>query len=324
MQAAADSVRGKWFIVTGGNSGVGYEAVKALYQKNANVIMASKSNQRGEDAMQQILHEPSESGQVHLMQLDLASFESIKTFAQTIKMKQIPLYALINNAGVFLPPEDTTEEDFEVTLGVNHFGPFLLTHLLLDQFIKPARIVNLGSVAESFGRSDWLELLHGENHKDERSGLGIYGTTKLFNIMLAKEFARRLGGRGIDCFACHPGIVRTPLYEKSDKLKVEAATLDLFSRVWNQSAEDGAISMLRAATDPALQGRGFAYFGAPYKGPAVIHKNNDQEQPTSNPIAEDPEACRKLYEETFDIVSQKEPSIKELKMPEPPATADKA
>lgn len=316
--AAAAAAAGKTFLITGGNTGIGYEAAKALYLKNAHVIIASKTKERGQEAVKSLQQIASTSGSVDMVQMDLASFGSIKDAVAELKQKKAPISVLVNNAGVFIPPDDRTEEDFEITLGVNHFGPFLLTHLLLDilEANKPSRIINLGSVTETVGRSDWLDLLHGRDHKDERSGIGIYGTTKLFNIMLAKEFSRRLKQRGIDGFACHPGIARTDLYAKNDKSKPEGVAFDLFQKVYYQSAEDGSVSILRPATDPDLQGQGFKYFGPPYKGPALLHINNDAERGTTNPIADDDDACKRLYEETFKIVADKEPAIRQYYMEE--------
>jgi len=312
--AVAPAAAGKTFLITGGNSGIGYEAAKALYLKNAHVIIASKTKERGQEAIKSIKQSGSTSGSIDMVQLDLASFGSIKDAAAELREKKAPIHALVNNAGVFIPPNDRTEEDLEITLGINHFGPFLFTHLLLDTLVanKPSRIVNLGSITETVGRSDWLDLIRGS--KDTRSGIGIYGTTKLMNIMLAKEYSRRLKSRGVDGFACHPGIAQTELYAKTDKDKPEGVAFDLIQKGYNQSAEDGSISILKAATDPDIQGQGFKYFGPPYAAGIPLHIDNAGERSTSNAIADDAEACKQLYDETFKIVAGKEPSIKQYYM----------
>jgi len=316
--AASINLAGKTFLVTGGNSGIGYETARALARKNAHVVIASKTKERGEKAAQEIREEASAEAKIDCMQMDLASFSSIRSFADEYKARKYPLHVLVNNAGVFIPPTDRTEEDFEVTLGINHFGPFYLTHLLLNNLEQsaPSRIVNLGSIAENFGRSDWKDLLTDKANTD-RSGIGIYGTTKMFNIMLAQEYNRRLQGKGIDCFATHPGIAATPLYPKLDKEKPEAKAFDIFESVYNQSAGDGAISTVKAATDPSLEGQGFKYFGPFYKGPLIIHTGNEKERTPSNSITTDPKACRELYDMTFDIVAQKAADIKGLAIKEP-------
>ncbi|KAL3155087.1 hypothetical protein ABBQ38_011150 [Trebouxia sp. C0009 RCD-2024] len=321
--SASINLVNKTFLITGGNSGVGLETARALVHKNAHVVIASKTRERGDAAVQELRREAPSEAKVDCMQLDLASFDSIRSFAADFNKRNLPLHALLNNAGVFMPPDDRTEEDFEVQLGINHFGPFYLTHLLLHNLEQnaPSRIVNHGSIAENLGRSDWKDLLTGKGNKDNRSGLTIYGTTKLFNIMLAREFARRLEGKGIDCFATHPGIADTRLYPKLDFSKPEAVAFNAFESIYNQSAEDGAISLLRAATDPSLTGQGFKYFGAWYKGPLLIHTGNEKERTPSNPIANDMEACKELYEMTLDIIAQKAPDVKDLAMPEPKVAA---
>ncbi|KAA6424661.1 MAG: hypothetical protein FRX49_05328 [Trebouxia sp. A1-2] len=313
--AASVNLAKKTFVITGGNSGIGLETARALLRK----CTSSKSRERGDAAVQELKQEASPEAKVECMQIDLASFSSIRQFAEEFEKRDLPLHVLVNNAGVFIPPNDRTEEDFEVTLGINHFGPFYLTHLLLHNLEQnaPARIVNLGSVLETTGRSDWRDVLQGKHGKDDRSGLGIYGTTKLFNIMLAKEYSRRLQGKGIDCLATHPGLADTPLYPKLDKSKPEAAAVNLFEKVFHQSSEDGAISTLRASTDPSLTGQGFKYFGPWYKGPLQMHVGNEKERTPSNAIADDMQACKDLYDMTLEIVSQKAPDIKKLAMPEP-------
>lgn len=159
------------------NVGIGYETARALARKNAHVVIASKTKERGEKAAQEIREEASAEAKIDCMQMDLASFRynvldlpliesairfaslttdyvldrcpacsSIRSFADEYKARKYPLHVLVNNAGVFIPPTDRTEEDFEVTLGINHFGPFYLTHLLLNNLEQsaPSRIVNLG------------------------------------------------------------------------------------------------------------------------------------------------------------------------------------
>lgn len=317
--AAAVNLANKTFVITGGNSGIGLETARALVQKNAHVVVASRTRERGDAAVQELKQEASAEAKVDCMQIDLASFSSIRDFADAFKKRDLPLHCLINSAGVFIPENDRTEQDFEVTLGINHFGPFYLTHLLLHNLEQnaPSRIVNLGSIAETAGRSDWRDVLQGKDDKDKRSGATIYGTSKLFNIMLAKEYSRRLQGKGIDCMATHPGIADTRLYPKLDTSKPEAKAVSLFEKIYNQSGEDGAISTLRAATDPSLTGQGFKYFGPWYKGPLIIHTGNDKERTPSNPIAEDMQACKDLYDLTFEIVAQKAADIKGLAIPEP-------
>lgn len=321
--AASVNLVNKTFVITGGNSGIGLETARALLSKNAHVIVASKSRERGDAAVQELKQEASPEAKVECMQIDLASFSSIRQFAEDFEKRSLPLHVLVNNAGVFIPPTDRTEEDFEVTLGINHFGPFYLTHLLLHNLEQnaPARIVNLGSVLEMTGRSDWRDVLQGKHGKDDRSGLGIYGTTKLFNIMLAKEYSRRLQGKGIDCLATHPGLADTPLYPKLDKSKPEAVAVNLFEKVFHQSSEDGAISTLRASTDPSLTGQGFKYFGPWYKGPLQMHVGNEKERTPSNAIADDMQACKELYDMTLEIVAQKAPDIKKLAMAEPTSSS---
>ena len=122
---------GKIFLITGANSGLGFSATRALASHGATVIMTSRSIQKGNEAAEEIKKEFPET-KLDVMQLDLASFQSIKNFASQIKSKYLKINGLLNNAGVMQPPRRETEDGLELQMGTNHFGHFLLTGLLLD------------------------------------------------------------------------------------------------------------------------------------------------------------------------------------------------
>ncbi|KAL0042386.1 hypothetical protein WJX77_010878 [Trebouxia sp. C0004] len=276
-----------------------------------------KAVKAGRADMCQLMKEEvaTKRAKLECMQVDLASFSSIKDFSNKFLDSGTPLHVLINNAGVFIPPDDRTEEDFEVTMGIDHFAPFYMTHLLLQNLEQnaPSRIVNLGSMAESYAPADWKSALTGRQF--ERSGMQAYGAAKLFNIMLAKEYSKRLKGKKIDAFAAHPGTAKTAIWDKMDKEKVEGVAFDLTAKPTSQSQETGALPVIRAATDPTLTGQGFKYFGPFYKGPINANIGNEEERTTTNPVADDMNACKELYDMTLEIVGQKAPEILDLAMP---------
>lgn len=310
------SLADRTFIITGANSGLGFETAKALARQDAHVVFAVKTKAKGDEAIRKIQQdEATRRAKLECMQVDLASFKSIKDFSNKFLDSGSPLHVLINNAGVFIPPDDRTQEDFEVTMGIDHFAPFYMTHLLLQNLEQsaPSRIVNLGSMAESYAPSDWKKALTGKQF--ERSGMQAYGAAKLFNIMLAKEYSKRLKGKHIDALAAHPGTAKTPIWDKMDKEKVEGVAFDLTAKPTSQSPETGALPIIKAATDPTLEGQGFKYFGPFYKGPINANIGNEAERDTTNPVADDMDACRELYEMTMEIVGKKDPDVLKLAMP---------
>lgn len=200
---------GKTVIVTGGNCGIGKETARDMARRGARVILACRDIMKGERAAVDIRRTTGNSN-VIVLQCDLASLESIQKFAADLLRREQHIDILINNAGIMMTNADhTTVEGFEMQIGVNHLGHFLLTNLLLDKIKKsrPARIVNVSSLAYKYGRMNFNDI----NMTTSYDSFKSYGQSKLANILFTKELARRLEGTEVTSYSVHPGVVQTNL-----------------------------------------------------------------------------------------------------------------
>lgn len=246
---------GKVIIVTGGNSGLGFESVKAFAQKGAEVILASRSVENGENAKNQL---GEVKGKIAVMQLDLSDFESIKKFADKVKEKVSKLDVLLNNAGIMMTPYFTTKDGLEAQNGINHFGHFVLTGQLFDLIKNTpnSRIVNVSSLAHKQGEMDFDNLLF-ENGKDYNPSKS-YGRSKLSNLLFTYELQRRIETAGINslALAAHPGVSKTNLARYLEKKLIFKILKPLVSPLF-QSAEKGALPQIRASVDKDVKGGEF-------------------------------------------------------------------
>ncbi|XP_006873124.1 PREDICTED: retinol dehydrogenase 11 [Chrysochloris asiatica] len=186
---------GKVAVITGANTG-------------ARVYLACRDVQKGELVAKEIQTKTGNQ-QVLVRKLDLADTTSIRAFAQGFLAEEKQLHILINNAGVMMCPYSKTADDFEMHMGVNHLGHFLLTHLLLEKLKEsaPSRVVNVSSVAHFLGRIHFHNL---QGEKFYNAGLA-YCHSKLANILFTQELARRLKGSGVTTYSVHPGTVNSEL-----------------------------------------------------------------------------------------------------------------
>ncbi|MBT3391002.1 MAG: SDR family oxidoreductase [Chloroflexi bacterium] len=242
-------IAGKTVLITGANSGIGYEAARALAQRGAEVMMACRSREKGEAAVQAILEETPQA-KLNLMALNLADLASVREFAEKVRTEYAQLDLLINNAGVMAIPYRQTAEGFEMQLGTNHLGHFALTGLLLDLVLKAenARIVTISSQAHKTGRINFDDL----NSEKSYSKWLAYGQSKLANLLFAYELQRKLAAAGHDTLsvAAHPGYSATNLQDSSG---IFSALNPLIA----QSAAMGALPTLFAATHPEVEGGDF-------------------------------------------------------------------
>jgi NAD(P)-dependent dehydrogenase (short-subunit alcohol dehydrogenase family) len=234
-------LHGRQIIVTGANTGLGYHTAKILAMKGASIVLACRNEQKGTEAVNQIQGAHAEA-KVEFMQLDLASLASIRSFAEAYSSANEHLHALINNAGVMIPPFSTTEEGLESQFGINHLGHFALTGLLFPTLraTKGARVVNVSSVAHRDGKLD-LDNLRGE--KGYRA-FREYSQSKLANLLFTFELHRKLRAAGISdllSVAAHPGMSQTDIMRHSNIML-------LFGHLVTQSVEKGALPLLYAAT----------------------------------------------------------------------------
>jgi NAD(P)-dependent dehydrogenase (short-subunit alcohol dehydrogenase family) len=237
---------GKVTIVTGANSGIGYEMARALARKNATVILACRNEAKGEAAVRQIGQEFPEA-KAELSQLDLADLASVRRFVGKFTSQYERLDMLINNAGIMRPPFQRTVDGFESQFGTNHLGHFALTGLLLDLIIRTAqaRVVNVSSGGHRFGAIDF-DNLNGEQDYDRG---GAYAQSKLANLLFTYELQRRFDGAGVDTIAvaAHPGWTVT-------NLQVHWPMLRMLNPLIGQKPQMGALPTLYAATAPDVQG----------------------------------------------------------------------
>lgn len=241
---------GKPVIVTGANSGLGFEAVKKFAGKNAEVVMACRTLEKAEKARKNI-EEELEDPHLELMEIDLADLESVEAFAESFRENHDSLEILCNNAGLMAIPRRETVDGFEMQLGVNHLGHFALTGHLIDMLIESkGRIVNQSSMAHEGSEIDFDDLMSEKSY----SKWGAYGQSKLANLLFTYELDRKLdeADADVEAVACHPGVSDTNLFKKGPEMtdsKIKEKIQGIFSHVVGQSAEKGALPMLYAATE---------------------------------------------------------------------------
>ncbi|MDT5003316.1 MAG: hypothetical protein QOJ24_492 [Mycobacterium sp.] len=246
---------GRTAVITGANTGLGYETAAALAAKGAHVVLAVRNTDKGQAAAD-LISRRSPGASVAVQELDLTSLVSIRAAADELRAAHDSIDLLINNAGVMFTPRSTTKDGFELQFGTNHLGHFAFTGLLLDHIVAApgSRVVTVSSVGHRFARNG-IRFDDLQWEKDY-SRVGAYGQAKLANLMFTYELQRRLRGTGTIAAAAHPGGSRTELTRNLPPLLGAATKLaePLF-----QPAEMGALPQLRAATDPGVIGG--QYFG---------------------------------------------------------------
>src|ERR1700736_3964865 len=245
---------GRTAVITGANTGLGYETAAALAAKGADVVLAVRNLDKGKEAARRI-EQATPGAQVQLRELDLSSLDSIRAAADELRSNHESIDLLINNAGVMFTPKSTTKDGFELQFGTNHLGHFALTNLLLDRVLAAtaSRIVTVSSQGHRFVRGIRFDDLQWER---SYSRVGAYGQSKLANLLFTYELQRRLQGTNTIAVAAHPGGSRTELTRNLPPL---VAVVTRLAEPFFQSAEMGALPTLRAATDPGVLGG--QYFG---------------------------------------------------------------
>ena len=291
---------GKTFVITGSNSGIGYEAALVLAQRGAEVILACRSQEKGQRALEQ-LRASAPGAKAKLMKLDLASLASVRAFADQVKSEHGRIDALLNNAGIMAIPRATTADGFEMQLGTNHLGHFALTGLLFGRLLETdgARVVSVASQAHRMGRIDFADLMRERRYEK----WSAYGQSKLANLLFTFELQRRIERKWpeappVAAIACHPGYSATELQGKGPELensKLGALIMKVGNGILAQSAAMGALPTLRAATDPQAK-------SGDYYGPAGIGEiAGPPVKVGCTAAARDPEVAKQLWEKSVEL-----------------------
>lgn len=251
---------GKVIIITGANSGLGYESTLALAKKNATVIMACRSVDRAQSALDDVKRQVADAD-VTIMALDLGNLASVRKFAENFKAQYDRLDVLLNNAGVMGLSFGETVDGFETQFGINHLGHFALTDLLLETLLKTesSRIVNVSSSLHRQGSMHFDDL----HMKNNYSRWQAYHQSKLANLLFTRALDKRLQGQNTIVTAAHPGFSATKLQTKTGNFLLTFVMEKIMSPIMAQSAEMGALSQLYASTAPDVSGG--TYYG-PHKG----------------------------------------------------------
>lgn len=272
---------GKTVIITGGNTGIGYETAKDLVQRGAKVYIACRNEEKGNAARSKIIEETKVDDKLLLTKkLDLASLQSVTMFSENIKESEEKIDILINNAGVMACPKSETADGFDMQFGTNHLGHFLLTNLLLDKIkaASPSRIINVSSGAHQGAKGlDFDDL----NNNKSYSPWNAYCKSKLANILFTRELSKKLEGTGVTANSLHPGVVRTELWrhmfdKKSFWRRAAETLLTPIISLSFKTPLHGAQTSIYCAVAPELQGvTGKYYSDCAVKGETNYAKNDE-------------------------------------------------
>ncbi len=251
-------LNGKVVIVTGANRGIGVHVAHALARENATLVMACRDLAVSEPVLDYIQTE-SGNPQVELLRLDLASLRSVYAFVDAFEARYPRLDVLVNNAGTFSMARRETEDGFELSIGVNHLGSFLLTNLLLPSLRREpgARVVNVVSDAHRNGRLI-LDDLHYRRRRYD--GFPAYAASKLAAVLTTQELAERLREDGISVVAVHPGHVATGMWAFWTEGSLRQRLLSLFLRPLLITPEQGAEPVIHLATTETIEYLSGKYF----------------------------------------------------------------
>lgn len=292
---------GKTFLVTGANTGLGFEAAKVLAANGGRVLLGCRSEDKAVDAMSRISSEVA-GADLRFIPLDQGDLASVRAAAQLVE-EEDRLDVLVNNAGIMVPPLQYTTDGFESQFGVNHLGTFALTAHLLPMLAAAgadrgeSRVVVTSSIAHKPGRIFFDDLGAEESYDAQQR----YQQSKLANLLFMYELDRRL--RAADsptiAVACHPGLASTDLGRHMPK--VFSFAMPLLGLIFNSAAQ-GAWPTLMAATSHDVE-------GGDYTGPARLGETSGKaEKVTSTDRARDPELAARLWDVSVEMTGV-DPSI---------------
>ncbi|TFK40816.1 hypothetical protein BDQ12DRAFT_770851 [Crucibulum laeve] len=242
-------LHGKVMIVTGASTGIGKETAKALLIHNAKVYIATRSQEKAEQAIIDLKDQTGK--EAHFLKLDLADLNSIKAAAEEFQSREQKLHVLFNNGGVFVPPlEQTTAQGYDLQFGTNTLGHFCFTKHLLPMLLLTARssapgtvrIINTSSFAHSMGTLNF-NTFKDSSARREMSIDDLYAQSKLGNIVFSNELARRYGGQGIVSVSLHPGFLRSDVARHLQGIKRV-----VYGLIMHHPPAYGALTQLWAGT----------------------------------------------------------------------------
>eukprot|EP00026_Physarum_polycephalum_P013042 Phypoly_transcript_13403.p1 GENE.Phypoly_transcript_13403~~Phypoly_transcript_13403.p1 ORF type:complete len:332 (+),score=55.22 Phypoly_transcript_13403:59-1054(+) len=294
-------LNGKTVVITGGYNGIGLETARVFAQRGAHVFIVGRDVKRSAEAVS-LLKQETKNEKIESLAVDLDSFTSIRSFAEAFNAKKIPLNYLINNAGVMACPQGKTKDGLETQMGVNHFGHFLLTNLLLPRLIEgaPARVISVSSSGHNFSKIRWDDM---NWEKAPYNTMQAYGQSKTANVLFAVELTRRYKDKGVISNSLHPGNISTELWRhiEPEVLKgiPQLPGFETAKRYGNngtrKTPKQGAATTIYAALAPEA-GEGGKFYDD-------IHEAID---PPAAPHALDPEEAKKLWEVSEKIVGLKQ------------------
>ncbi|PSL42913.1 NAD(P)-dependent dehydrogenase (short-subunit alcohol dehydrogenase family) [Saccharothrix carnea] len=284
---------GRLAVITGANTGLGFETARRLAERGAAVVLAVRDTEKGKLAAARI------HGDVSVQELDLTSLESVRAAAADLRATHPRIDLLINNAGVMYTPKQTTRDGFEMQFGTNHLGHFALTGLLLDLLlpVPGSRVVTVSSTGHRIRAA-----IHFDDLQWERtySRAAAYGQSKLANLMFTYELQRRLAAHGTTtAVAAHPGVSNTELARNTPP--VARRLITWLAPVITQPATAGALPTLRAATDPSV-------LGGQYYGPdGLAERRGHPRLVTSSPDSYDLTVQQRLWAVSEDLTGVRFP-----------------
>jgi len=291
--AQINDQRGRSFLVTGANSGLGFETARELAVHGARVVLASRSEAKGLAAVDRIKAE-RRGALVEFRLLDLADLDSVRAFATAITSDAITVDVLVNNAGLMYPPRVLTRQGFESQFATNHLGHFALTGLLFDTIRRgrDARVVTVSSLEHKRGSIHFDDLAGERSYSPRR----FYQQSKFANVLFALELDRRVRAAGIPVrsLLAHPGWAATNL-QTSAPTGVVKQLMRIGNRLLAQSAAIGALSQLYAAVDPAAESGRF--YGP--DGLGELRGHPTEVQPAASARVE--ETARQLWEVSEEL-----------------------
>jgi NAD(P)-dependent dehydrogenase (short-subunit alcohol dehydrogenase family) len=271
-------------LVTGANSGLGFQTALELTRKGARVLMACRNPARAEAALAKVRGEVP-GGSAELVALDLSSLASVEQAAEEVTGRVTQLDLLVNNAGIMAVPEGRTADGFELQFGTNHLGHFALTGRLLPLLQKaPApRVVTVSSGAHVLGKINFADLQGDQGYKRWRA----YGQSKLANLLFTSELHRRAGG-SILATAAHPGYAATHLQEHQGQAAFQAL-MNVGNKILAQTDVQGAWPTLYAASMPDV-------LGDSYYGPHLMAMRGHPVPTWRTASAKDADTASKLWD----------------------------